>query len=242
MMSHSGSHELVTFAAALAVWVAGGVLVFLSWLRRHEGRTGTPLPASGATTALRTDPRAAARRVDVALAVVVAALSLGAAAIHFAAAAEHVEELGDLGLGFYFAAEFQVAWGLLWLFRRGHVMAWVGIAGNAAIAAAWLWSRLVGLPAGPTPWQPEAVGLADALCTLFQGAIVALLVLRLRGIELAVVRRIRDAAGAATIAAVPAIGIVVIATSIAVGVATAGHEHADASAVHGAAEAGHAAP
>src|SRR4051812_45342731 len=217
MTSHSGSHELVTFAAGLAVWVAGGVLVLVSWRRRHSGGTGTPLSALP-------DPAVAARRVEAAVAVVVAALSLGAAAIHLAAAAEHVEELGDLGLGFYFAAEFQVAWGLLWLVRRGRVTAWGGVAGNAAIAAAWLWSRPVGLPAGPTPWQPEAVGLADALCTLFQVAIVALLALRLRGIDTGVTGRIRDAAAAATIVAVPAIGIVVIATSIAVGVATAGHE------------------
>ena len=242
MTPHPGSHELVTFAAALVLWAAGGVLVFLSW--RQRGRSAVvPRSSRGAGVAeLPPDPVAAAGRVDVALAVVVAALSLGAAAIHLAAAGEHAGELGDLALGFYFVAAFQAAWGVRWLARRGRAMAWVGIGGNLAIAGAWLWSRVLGLPVGATPWHPEAVGAADALCTLFQVAIVVLLALRLRGVDLAVTRRVRDVAAAATIAAVPVIGIVVIATSVAVSVAVSGHDHADGAAVHGAAEVGHAAP
>ena len=44
--------------------------------------------------------------------IIVAALALGAAAIHVAAGPAHVEALGDLGLGFYWVAIFQAAIGI----------------------------------------------------------------------------------------------------------------------------------
>ena len=104
---------------------------------------------------------------QLALAILIAA-SLGAAAIHFALGPHHVEELGALGLGFYLAAIIQViipAALLVARHRAGRAFRSIVLAGvgvNVVILAAWAVSRVVGLPAGPEPWIPEAIGVADS--------------------------------------------------------------------------------
>jgi hydrogenase/urease accessory protein HupE len=49
----------------------------------------------------------------------------------------------------------------------------------------WAISRTIGVPLGPQPWRPEAVGVADVLSTLDELAAVvlvaAVLALRARG-------------------------------------------------------------
>jgi hypothetical protein len=44
---------------------------------------------------------------------------------------------------------------------------------SAAPLAVWLWSRTAGLPFGPEPGVPEAVGLADTAACLLEAATLA---------------------------------------------------------------------
>jgi hypothetical protein len=54
------------------------------------------------------------------------------------------------------------------------------LVGLAAVIGLWLASRTIGLPVGPEPWTPEAVGTADIVCTALEAVVVALLVLAAR--------------------------------------------------------------
>jgi hypothetical protein len=121
-----------------------------------------------------------------------AALSIGAGIIHFALGPEHLEELGALGFGFYVSGALQVGWaaalGVALVLpgardrNRGlRALAWSGIAINLAILAAWAFSRIVGLPAGETPWTPEGIGVPDAIAGVLEVALVLGLGAWLRG-------------------------------------------------------------
>ena len=171
-------------------------------------------------------------------ALVAAGLSLGAAAIHLAAGAEHVEALGDLGLGFYWAALFQAATAFALLGRASRRVIWITIAGNVAILSAWTWSRIVGLPT--VLGGPESIGLADAIASVLQAALVTLLAIRLRGTSAG-----RSAQGRAdgshsglTRGLVASMGVIALSTVIAVNAAAVGHD-AGRDAGHGTTDAGH---
>jgi hypothetical protein len=43
---------------------------------------------------------------------------------------------------------------------------------NVPIVLLWVWSRTLGLPFGPEAGEAEAIGIADALCTLTEIVIV----------------------------------------------------------------------
>jgi hypothetical protein len=49
----------------------------------------------------------------------------------------------------------------------------VGIVGNGAMVAVWAVSRTAGLPIGPEPWTPEAIGALDVVATGLELFIVA---------------------------------------------------------------------
>lgn len=104
-------------------------------------------------------------------------LSLGAAAIHYAVISEHFEEFWAFGLFFAAAAWFQAWWAVEYSLRsQTRRLAMVGVAGNAGIVAVWVVSRLVGLPFGPRPGEPEPVGLADVTATVLEAVLVIVLV------------------------------------------------------------------
>jgi len=95
------------------------------------------------------------------------ALAAGSAAlIHVMAASHHFAEWWLFGAGFVVMALLQgaCALGLERSSRRLAPLAAVVV--NAAIVLLWLWSRTLGLPFGPDAGEPEAIGIADALCTL----------------------------------------------------------------------------
>lgn len=76
----------------------------------------------------------------------------------------------------------QVLWSVLVVPRADNRRLLIaGAAGNLAIATVWVISRIVGLPFGPNPFQPEAVGFKDLLATYDEFAVVLLVVLLLRG-------------------------------------------------------------
>jgi hypothetical protein len=208
-MSHGGWHELLHLAAAVVLVGGGGTLVGLSWIARSRTRpdpSGTPVPAA------------------VSGAVLVATLSLAAAAIHLAAAPAHVEELGIAGWGFVGIAAFQAAWALVWGIERSRAAAFVGIVGNLAVVTVWLVSRTVGLGVAGLAGMPEPIRTPDAAATLFELLLIAALVARQSGHVHGLERRIGDARSLATIAVVPAIGTVFLVTTLAVSLAL-GHSH-----------------
>jgi hypothetical protein len=91
-----------------------------------------------------------------------------AGAIHAAVAPEHFEE--SLAFGVFFALLTAAQWltAAAWLHRpTPAVVRTIGL-GSAAVVVLWIVSRTTGLPAGPTPWQPERLGQADLLSTGFE--------------------------------------------------------------------------
>lgn len=160
-----------------------------------------------------------------------ASLSIGAAAIHLAAASTHLEPLGDLALGFYWAALFQAAFALALLAHpSSRRLSRVGVGINLTLIAAWAWSRTIGLPT--IPGGAEPVGIADATTVAFQVLLVSMLVTRLAGRGTGPVRGRSTARldAVASSAFAVGIGLVVLSTTIAMNDGLTGHGHADGAA------------
>jgi hypothetical protein len=144
-----------------------------------------------------------------------AALSIGAAAIHFAVVFEHFAEYTLYGVFFLVISWAQVIWPAVLLWRPSRPWLWLGIAGNAVVIAVYVASRIVGLPFGPDLHHPESVGALDVVsCVLELGLIVgcAALLWRPSLADRPVARR-GAVARAAALVAVPA---AVIAATTAV--------------------------
>jgi hypothetical protein len=144
-----------------------------------------------------------------------AALSVGAAAIHFAAIFEHFSEYLLYGVFFLIIAWAQAIWAAVVLWRPSRLWLWLGIAGNAIIVVVYFASRLTGLPFGPDKRHTEAFGALDLVSVVFEVALVAGCAALLWQPSLLdrPVRRRTGFAGIASLAAFPA---VVIAVSTAV--------------------------
>jgi hypothetical protein len=104
-----------------------------------------------------------------------AILSFGAAAIHFWVMPAHLDEYLPFGVAFAFLALFQLGWGAAYLRRRPAWLVVVGLVVNAGTLVIWAWSRTAGLPLGPNPYAPEALGLGDLAASLFEVMLVAIL-------------------------------------------------------------------
>lgn len=102
-----------------------------------------------------------------------AALSVGAAAIHFAVIPEHLAEWWAFGLAFAVLGWFQVLWPFAYLERPSRGLSWLAILANLATVIVWAWSRTAGLPVGPEPGMPEPIGAPDLVATVFEVALVA---------------------------------------------------------------------
>ena len=172
------------------------------------------------------------------------AASAGAGVIHLALGPEHVTELGALGYGFYLSAALQLGWAaLLGLAIAGfgplasrkdlRRLAISGVAINGAILAAWVVSRVVGLPAGETPWTPEAVGRPDAIAGVLESALIVGLGAYLRAWT---VVRSRPPRKLATAGAVLALALIATGTAAAIEPSAGGHSHGPGQA-HDAPEA-----
>jgi hypothetical protein len=102
-----------------------------------------------------------------------AALSAGAAAIHFAVVFEHFAEYALYGVFFLVISWAQVIWPAVLLWRPSRPWLWAGIAGNAAVIAVYVASRTVGLPFGPDLHDVEAVGALDVVSCVLEFALIA---------------------------------------------------------------------
>jgi hypothetical protein len=144
-----------------------------------------------------------------------AALSVGAAAIHFAVTFSHFRQYVLYGVFFLIISWAQAIWAPVVLWRPSKLWLWLGIAGNAIIVAVYFASRLTGLPFGPDKHHTEAFGALDLVSVILEVALIAGCAALLWRPSLLdrPVRRRTGFAGIASLAAFPA---AVIAVSTAV--------------------------
>jgi len=154
-----GSGGSGAVASAILISLAGVALVPLTaFVRRRELTPDRAAATAAATSAADTRPLLAS----------VAMLSAGAALIHFAVIAPHLDEWWVTGIFFILLAPVQLAWAILVLLRPAPILLLAGLAGNLLVAAVWVFTRTAGLPIGPETGEPEAIGLADVVATAFE--------------------------------------------------------------------------
>lgn len=108
-------------------------------------------------------PKSAADELVVLAVLLVLASSL----VHAAVISVHFEDYWPFGICFAVATVLQALWSArVYSEALSRRLLIAGAVGNGALVAAWLISRTVGLPLGPQPWEPEAVGAVDVLVTL----------------------------------------------------------------------------
>jgi hypothetical protein len=144
-----------------------------------------------------------------------AALSVGAAAIHFAVVFEHFVENTLYGAFFLVISWAQLIWPAVLLWRPSRLWLWLGIAGNAIIIAVYVASRTVGLPFGPDLHNTESVGALDVVSCALEFLLIvgcAALLWRPSLADRPVARR----GAVARVAALVAVPVAVIAATTAV--------------------------
>jgi hypothetical protein len=144
-----------------------------------------------------------------------AALSAGAAAIHFAVTAGHFAEDALYGVFFVVISWAQAIWPAVLLWRPSRPWLWAGIAGNALVIAVYAASRTAGLPFGPDRHHPEPAGPPGLASCVLEAALIAgcaALLWRPSLGDRPVTRR-RPAARLAGLAAVPA-AVIAAATAV----------------------------
>ena len=144
-----------------------------------------------------------------------AALSAGAAAIHFAVVFEHFSEYVLYGVFFLIISWAQAIWAAVVLWRPSRPWLWLGIAGNAIILAVYLASRTTGLPFGPDNGHTEPFGALDVVSAILEFALIAGCAALLWRPSLAD-RPVRRRTGFAAIASLAAFPAAVIAVTTAV--------------------------
>lgn len=101
--------------------------------------------------------------------------SLGAGLVHLAVVQEHLDEWWLFGGFFAVLGTAQVLWAVAALAADRPPFLRTVASVNLAVVALWVATRTVGLPIGPEPWQREAAGRADVLCTLLEIAVAVTL-------------------------------------------------------------------
>jgi hypothetical protein len=102
-----------------------------------------------------------------------AALSVGAAAIHFAVTFEHFNEYVLYGVFFLIISWAQLIWAAVLVWRPSRLWLSLGMAGNAIVLAVYVASRSTGLPIGPGIHHPEPVGGLDVVTGILEFALIA---------------------------------------------------------------------
>ncbi len=97
-----------------------------------------------------------------------ALMTLGAAAIHFGVAPDHLNEYLPFGIFFILVGLAQVALAVAAIVRPGRRVFAAAALVAAGCMALWLVSRTVGLPIGPEPWKPEAMGTPDIITGILE--------------------------------------------------------------------------
>jgi hypothetical protein len=122
---------------------------------------------------MRRAPEAAGSSLGRFLAWQAAAFSTGAASIHFSVISPHIEEWWLFGAFFLTVAWFQAATAVAIVASPNRRLVILAVAVNLLVIVIWLWSRTSGLPIGPEPGEPEAIGAPDVLSTVLEALLVA---------------------------------------------------------------------
>jgi hypothetical protein len=110
-----------------------------------------------------------------------AALSLGAAALHLRYSPSHLSEYWLYGVFFVVLAAMQFAWAVGVILSRRRWLLVVGVTANAAVIVVWALSRTVGVWVGPNATVTEPATYPDIASTILEALIViGALVLLLR--------------------------------------------------------------
>src|SRR6266513_632927 len=129
---------------------------------RRTTAVGVLPGAAGASTVAQPAPIGTPRHEALLLTT---ALAYAAGLIHTIAAVEHVSEFWLFGGFFAGLAAAQFAWGTLAFARPAPRTLIFGAYLASGTVILWLCTRTVGLPIGPTPWQPESAGALDVAAT-----------------------------------------------------------------------------
>lgn len=97
--------------------------------------------------------------------------SLGAAAIHFAAAPNHYAEWWPAGVFFVLLGVLQGGWAVAALVSASRVVFGAGLVINLGAVATWVLSRTVGVPVGPAAGVPEDITRAGLTALAFESVI-----------------------------------------------------------------------
>jgi hypothetical protein len=151
-------------AGAILISIGG---VALAPLTAPLARPRKPDEEVGEQIAAGPEALATGLRVGLAL------LSIGAAVIHFAVIAQHMNEWWLTGTFFVVVALFQLAWAVAVLARPSRPLYLLGAVVNALVVITWIVSRTVGVPVGPEAGEAESIGLPDVLATSYEVLLVA---------------------------------------------------------------------
>jgi hypothetical protein len=102
-----------------------------------------------------------------------AALSVGAAAIHFAVTFSHFSEYVLYGVFFFVISWAQLIWPAVLVWRPSPLWLELGVAGNAVIVVVYVASRTTGLPFGPDVHEVEPVGALDVVSCILEVTLIA---------------------------------------------------------------------
>jgi hypothetical protein len=106
--------------------------------------------------------------------------ALGAGLIHLAVVSEHVAEWWLYAVFFIVLGVVQIAWAVQAMESDPLPVPRLFATVNAAVVGLWFISRTIGLPVGPEPWEAEAVGAADLVCSGLEAVVVVLILLTTR--------------------------------------------------------------
>jgi len=161
-----------------------------------------------------------------------AALLVGAGAVHLVMAPSHLGESTAEGLGFLVAAWLQIGLGVAVLLRPWRAL-WVAAIGvSAALFVAWVVSRTTGLPFGAHSGEAESVTIVDGVTAAMEGAAVVLATALILGLPRGVRRFRSDRLALCTVVAVVALVSAALAAPEARNhghAADGGHDHASTS-------------
>lgn len=177
--------------------------------------------------AARPDP---VRELDPAIRWSLAALSVGAAFVHFGVMGEHFDHGTAHGMFFAVAAWLQIAFALAILLRPSRLVVWFGAGLSAAIIVSWIVSRLWGVPFGPGAWTAEPAEFADVLATSFEVLVLAGCVAVLSGFALR--RTVPSAFALPGLGALVAIVVLLSTMSLVPAIAGESHHGSGAAAGH----------
>jgi hypothetical protein len=120
---------------------------------------------AGSTQQSTVTARSPEPRVDTGL-VAICGLAVASGLIHVRAAIDHFDVSQLEGMLFLLTANAQLLWAILAYKSATPRLLWAGAVVSVGIALVWAVSRTSGIPFGPHPWVPEAVGMIDLLATL----------------------------------------------------------------------------